>query len=233
MKTSPIPLSGVRSVLNLDTVGRLGSGEISALATGTASEWQHVFRGITFSTGIAIRNIAGASQSSDQQSFIEQGIPGVQLLTGAHLDYHRPTDTADRIDADGLVKVATMAREALDYLAQRPNPLTITIEGAARSSTTEASSSGAASPRRVSFGLVPDYAHKGAGIRAESIVPGSPAALAGVEAGDVLLELDGKTIVGLAEFSEVLKSYAAGATVKAKIKRGEVSRTVSVALTAR
>jgi Zn-dependent M28 family amino/carboxypeptidase len=67
----PVPVSGIRSVLNLDTVGRLRDGGLSALATDSASEWQHVFRGIGFSTGIAVRNIAGAGQSSDQHSFIE------------------------------------------------------------------------------------------------------------------------------------------------------------------
>ena len=236
----PLPLAGIRSVVNLDTVGRLGRGEISALATGTASEWQHVFRGITFSTGIAVRSIPGAAQSSDQQSFIDRGIPGVQLFTGAHLDYHRPTDTADRIDGDGLVKVATVAREALDYLLQRAGPLTVTIDAPARSSTQAASGSdasattGAAPPaRRVSFGLVPDYAHQGQGVRAESVVPDSPAARAGIGAGEVLLELDGKPVASLAEFSEMLKGFAPGAIVRARVARDGEARTISVELTAR
>jgi len=236
----PVPLSGIRSVLNLDTVGRLGKGEISALATGTASEWQHVFRGITFSTGIPIRNIPDAAQSSDQQSFIERGIPGVQLFTSAHLDYHRPTDTADRIDGDGLVKVASVAREALDYLVQRPGPLTVTINtstksaaasGAAASNTGNAAASTA--PRRVSFGLVPDYAHQGAGVRAESVVPDSPAARAGFVTGDVLLEIDGKPVAGLAEFSEILKAYSPGAKISTVLRRGDRKQSVSVELTVR
>jgi len=236
----PVPLSGIRSVLNLDTVGRLGKGEISALATGTASEWQHVFRGITFSTGIPIRNIPDAAQSSDQQSFIERGIPGVQLFTSAHLDYHRPTDTADRIDGDGLVKVASVAREALDYLVQRPGPLTVTINtstksaaasGAAASNTGNAAA--ATAPRRVSFGLVPDYAHQGAGVRAESVVPDSPAARAGFVTGDVLLEIDGKPVAGLAEFSEILKAYSPGAKISTVLRRGDRKQSVSVELTVR
>ena len=238
----PVPLTGIRSVLNLDTVGRLGTGEISALATGTASEWQHVFRGITFSTGIPVRSIPGASQSSDQQSFIDRGIPGVQLFTSAHLDYHRPTDTADRIDGDGLVKVATVAREALDYLVQRPAPLTVTIDASmttipvagSAASTGGAVAAAAATPaRRVSFGLVPDYAHQGAGVRAESVVPDSPAARAGIAAGDVLLELDGKAVTGLAEFAEMLKAHGPGDSVRALVIRAGARRTVSVELTAR
>lgn len=220
----PVPVSGIRSVLNLDTVGRLRDGELSALATDTASEWQQVFRGIGFSTGIAVRNIPGAGQSSDQQSFIEKGIPAVQLFTGAHLDYHRPSDTADRIDLDGLVKVATVAREALEYLAQRPTPLTATIANVA------APAAVSTAPRKVSFGLVPDYAHQGEGVKAESVVPDSPAARAGVRAGDVLLSLDGKPVNGLAAFADALKAYPVGARVRTQLRRDGQPLTLDVVL---
>ena len=242
----PVPLAGIRAVLNLDTVGRLGNGEVTALATGTAAEWQHVFRGITFSTGIATRSIPGAGQSSDQQSFIDRGIPAVQLFTGAHLDYHRVTDTADKIDVAGLVKVATVAREAVEYLAQRPGALTVTIaapgSGTAAAAGAPANVSGDAaggrpggrpdgSARRVSFGLVPDYAHQGAGVRAESVVPDSPAARAGILAGDVLLGLDGKPIADLGSFAAALKRFQPGDKVVATLRRGEVEaqRTVDLA----
>ncbi len=240
----PVPRAGIRSVLNLDTVGRLGNGEVTALATGTASEWQHVFRGITFSTGIPTRSIPGASQSSDQQSFIDRGIPGVQLFTGAHLDYHRVTDTADKVDVAGLVKVATVAREAIDYLAQRPGALSVTISpsgGAPGTAVADgaggAGGNGAAtarpdgSVRRVSFGLVPDYAHQGLGVRAESVVPDSPAARAGIAAGDVLLTLDGKAVGDLSAFAAALKNYKPGDKVRATLRRGESEseRTVDLA----
>lgn len=227
-----VPLEGIRAVVNLDTVGRLGGGELSVLATGTASEWQHVFRGISFSTGIAIKNIPGAAQSSDQQSFIEHGIPGVQLLTAAHLDYHRPSDTADRIDVDGLVKVATVAREAVDYLAQRSAPLTITIERMAVAPADAVVKTGEA-VRRVAFGLVPDYAHQGVGVRAESVVPDSPAARAGIEAGDLVLSIDGVAIAGLGAFSDVLKQHGVGDRIATRVRRAEREFTVNVELVAR
>ncbi|MFO1457630.1 MAG: M20/M25/M40 family metallo-hydrolase [Steroidobacteraceae bacterium] len=237
----PVPLAGIRSVLNFDTVGRLGNGEVQALATGTATEWQHVFRGITFSTGIPTKSIPGASQSSDQQSFIDRGIPGVQLFTGAHLDYHRPSDTADKIDVAGLVKVATVAREAADYLVQRPTPLTATIAapaGAGGAAGPSGASGGAegrpdGNSRRVSFGLVPDYAFQGPGVRAESVVPNSPAARAGFEAGDVLLEVDGQAVNDLGAFSAALKHYKPGDKVKAKRRHGDADSVVTVDLSER
>ncbi|MCS6948079.1 MAG: M20/M25/M40 family metallo-hydrolase, partial [Steroidobacteraceae bacterium] len=221
---TPLPLNAIRAVVNLDTVGRLGSGEVQALATGSASEWPHIFRGITFSTGIPTRSIPGAAQSSDQHSFIARGIPAVQLFTGAHADYHRPSDTPDKIDIDGLVKVATVAREAVEYLAQRPQPLTATIAApgtaAAAPPTPNAAPAAAGSaPRRVSFGLVPDFAHQGGGVRADAVLPGSPAALAGLQSGDVVLALDGQPIGDLAAFAEQLKRYRVGDTVRVTVRR--------------
>ena len=71
-------------------------------------------------------------ESSDQTSFIDAGIPAVQLFTGPHEDYHRSTDTADKVDAAGMVKVATFLKESVAYLASRPEPLTSTIEGGAK-----------------------------------------------------------------------------------------------------
>jgi aminopeptidase N len=225
---NPLAFNDLRAVVNLDAVGRLGTGPLTALATGTATEWPHVFRGIGFTTGIAVKTIDGASQSSDQQSFIERGIPGVQLFTGAHLDYHRPSDTAEKVDSEGLVKVAVVAREAITYLAGRAEPLTVTISGFVSDAPRPA-----AGARRVSFGFVPDFAFAGPGVRADSIVPDSPAAKAGFQAGDVLLSLDGRTLESLQAFSTTLAARQPGDKVLARYRRGAAESTVSVELGAR
>ena len=121
------PAAQVIGVINLDTVGRLGDQRLSVIGTGTATEWQHIFRGASFVTGVESRNIPEAMQASDQVSFVQKGVPAVQIFTGANADYHRPGDTADKIDGPGLVKVATFVREGVVYLAGRAEPLTNTI----------------------------------------------------------------------------------------------------------
>lgn len=220
----PVPLAGIRAVVNLDTVGRLDGREIRVLATESASEWPPIVRGIGFTTGLKLQSVASASSSSDQQSFIDKGIPGVQIFSGANLDYHRPTDTADKIDGKGMVAVATAVKEMIGYLAERPEPLT--AKGITQTPTTQAT-------RRVSFGVVPDFAYQGPGVRADSIVPDSPAARAGLRAGDVVLALDDTAVKDLGAFSESLKTMAAGQTVKTLIDRAGSSTTVDVILTAR
>lgn len=220
----PVPLAGIRAVVNLDTVGRLDGREIRVLATESATEWSPIVRGIGFTTGLKLQSVPSASSSSDQQSFIDKGIPGVQIFSGANLDYHRPTDTADKIDGKGMVAVATAVREMVGYLAERPEPLT--AKGITQTATTQAT-------RRVSFGVVPDFAYQGPGVRADSIVPDSPAARAGLRAGDIVRTLNGAAVENLAAFSESLKTMTAGQTVKTLIERAGTQMTVDVVVTAR
>jgi hypothetical protein len=226
---SPFPLDGLIGVVNLDTVGRLFDQRISVLGTGTATEWQHIFRGAGFVTGVEGRNIPESIQSSDQVPFIERGIPAVQIFTGAHADYHRPADTADKIDADGLVKVAMFVREAVSYLGERPERLTATIQASPDLPRRSAEREGG----RASLGTVPDFAFAGPGVRAEGIVDGSPAAKAGIVAGDVLLRVNDQPLANLQEYSNVLRALKPGQSVTVVLRRGDKELTMTVVLAER
>ena len=223
-----LPKDGIRAIVNLDSVGRLGSGQIGVLGAGTATEWPHVFRGIGFVTGIETQLAQEALPASDQASFAAAGIPGVQLFTPPHADYHRPTDTADKIDVAGLVKVATVAREAVAYLADRPEPLTVTIGGPATAGTPPPS--GDKPARRAGLGLIPEFAFSGPGVKASGLVPGSPAEKAGMRAGDVLLEVAGTTLASLRAYSDLLKTLAPGQSVPVVFERDGQRHQASVVL---
>ncbi|MFQ5635656.1 MAG: M20/M25/M40 family metallo-hydrolase, partial [Gammaproteobacteria bacterium] len=228
----PVPLEGIIGVVNMDTIGRLEGRDISVFGAGSASEWQHIFRGIGFSAGIGSKSITGDFASSDHQSFIDKGIPGVQISSGANLDYHRPTDTVDKIDAAGMVKAAMFVKETVAYLAQREEPLTVTIDDSARTPA-PAAASGAGRERRVSVGTVPDFAFQGPGIRVDAVVPGSPAAAAGIEAGDVLTGMAGRPIANLQGFTDLLKSLSPGDTVPVDVQRDGRGIDLEVTVTAR
>jgi hypothetical protein len=235
--TGRFPIGKTIGAINLDTVGRLGDQKLSAIGTGTASEWQHIFRGASFVTGVESRNIPEAMQASDQMSFVRKGVPAVQIFTGAHGDYHRPGDTADKIDGPGLVKVATFVREGVTYLAERAEPLTNTIAAAASAgppsqpSAVSAPKQGAG--RRVSFGTVPDFAFEGPGVRVGGIVDGSPAQKADIREGDVITAIDGKPVANLQAFSAMLGVFTPGQTVKATVVRQGKELTVPVTLVER
>lgn len=228
---SPVPIDRAIGVINLDTVGRLRGGRVQVLGAGTATEWPHIFRGGSFVTGVESASVAGNAEASDQRVFIERGIPGVQIFTGPHEDYHRPSDTADKVDVDGLVKVATLVKEAVGYLANRVEPMTATI-GAAPRTPTAAGAAGQGA-RRVTFGAVPDFEFQGTGVRLSGVSPGSPAESAGMKAGDVLLRIDGRAVTSLGEFSAVLRSLTAGQAVDVVYERDGAERTAKVTLVER
>lgn len=224
------PAAKAMSVISIDAVGRLSEGELLALGTGTATEWVHIARGIGFTTGVLSTAVKDDPGGSDQVPFHEVGVPGIQLTTGAHQDYHRPGDTADKIDVEGLVSVATWLREALLYLSERPDALTSTLAvGEKQESGGTSSSQG----RRVMLGTVPDFTHEGPGVRIDDVVSGSPAEKVGLRTGDLLLAIDGKLIDSLRAYAEVLRTLEPGDDIVLTVERNSEEIIVSVKLEAR
>jgi hypothetical protein len=235
VKNPTLPLKGIVGVINIDTVGRLNNRKLSILGTGNTKEWQHIFMGCGFVTGLPNQCISGLTESSDQMSFVEAGIPAVQIFSGTHEDYHRPGDTADKIDARGMVKIATFVKEAVLYLLDRKEPLTF-IAGTPVSGP-QALQSSTSSPqkttRRVSFGSIPDMAFSGPGVRIAGTVPESPAAKAGLLEGDILIKLNGKNIADLRGFSNILKTLSPGQHVVATYLRSNKEMQTHVTVIAR
>lgn len=219
------PAAQTFAMVNLDSVGRLEGRPLMVFGTGSATEWVHINRGIGFTTGVESKSVMDDLGSSDQRSFLEIGVPAVQLFGGAHGDYHRPSDTADKIDVAGMVRTATFLREAVAYLANREDPMHPTIEGVASSSTAAAPSSArtGGSSRRVSLGTMPDFAWSGAGARVDAVTPDSPAAKAGMKPGDIVIAIGGAEVVDLKTYSDALRACEPGETVTVRVRRdGEV-----------
>jgi hypothetical protein len=207
------PASMCLGMVNLDTVGRLSRKKLLILGSGSAKEWVHLFRGAGFVTGVETETVSGELDSSDQISFQEAGVPAVQLFTGPHADYHRPADTADKIDADGLVKVAAVAKEAVEYLASREGPLTFTMKPRPNAETTQKKE------RRVALGTIPDFSYKGEGVRIEGVTAGSPAEAGGLQQGDVIIRVNSSPVRSLKDFSDILKSRSPGDRVSITLLR--------------
>ncbi len=204
------PVDAMIAMINLDTVGRLGERPLLALGAGSAEEWVHILRGAGYVTGALVKPVADDIGSSDQTSFIEAGVPAVQLFSGAHADFHRPGDTADKIDAAGLLTTAQVLKEMATYLAERPEAL---------SSSTGKSQQILATPpvqgkRRVSLGIVPDYAVSGDGVRVAEVRADTPAAQAGLRAGDSITMLNGSAVHDMRDYTRALQELAPGDAVE-------------------
>jgi len=222
------PASQAIGMVNLDTVGRLGKGKILVLGAGTADEWIHIVNGAGYVTGAPVQAVMDDPGGSDQKSFVAIGVPAVQLFTGAHADYHKAGDTADKIDAGGLVQVAAVARELVAYLSERDRPLTSKL-----GAVSAAAPSPAPGERRVSLGTIPDYAFAGPGVRITGATPGSPAEAAGLKAGDVLLKIDDAAIGSMRDLSDALKTRAAGTKIAVTFLRDGKTLTTQATLVAR
>ncbi len=218
------PVDKCIAMVNMDTVGRLGNNKLFILEADSAKEWGDILNKASLTTGIGIETVAEKLDSSDNMSFEDDGVPAIQLFSGPHPDYHRPTDTPDKIDADGLVKVASVAKEIVIYLATGEMPLTAAME-TKRPETAEKKE------RKVSLGTIPDFGYNGEGYRLSGVMPGSPAETAGLKAGDVIVRINSETVHGLKDVSDILKSLAPGSRVSITFLRAGKEATVQTEVT--
>ena len=212
--------------INLDTDGRLFDNKLMVINSSSAKEWKFVFMGTDYTTGVKTDLITQDLDASDQVAFLEKGIPAVQLFSGPNEDYHRPSDTYDKIDGKGLVKVATVAKEVLAYLADREEPFTYTgtAASAARKKT------GPKKVRKAATGSIPDFGYKGEGVRISSVIEGSPGEKAGLQKEDVIIVFGGEKVKNLLEYSNALKKYQPGDVVEMTVLRDGKEKEISITL---
>jgi len=215
--------------LNLDTDGSLFDTKLLVLNANSAREWKFIFMGTDYTTGVMTELVNKPLDASDQVAFIEKGIPAVQLFTGPTQNYHRPTDTWEKIDGKGMVKVATVAKEVITYLAEREDAMNFQGDDA-EAKTPPATNTG---NRKASTGSVPDFAHQGDGVKIGSVIPGSAGEKAGLKAGDIIVQMDDVKLSGLRQYSDLLKKHQPGDVVNLVIDRDGIEETIKLELDAR
>ena len=222
------PVGKVMGNLNIDTVGRLGDNKLLVLGSSSAREWKFIFMGASFVTGVETDMPTQDIDSSDQIAFIEAGIPAVQFFAGASPDYHKPTDTADKLDYNGLVKVASIVREGVEYLSERPEPME--FKGSISKSSGAKPAEG---ERSVATGLMPDFAFSGEGVAIGAVGDDTPAKNAGLMKGDVITAINGTKVADLRAYSGMLKQFAPGDAIDVTYTRDGAEQTTSLTLKAR
>jgi len=242
LEASAYAPSRLAAMINLDTVGRLGAGRLLVLGSGSASGWDRLLRGVRERTHAPVEIVPGDPGGSDQKSFLDAGVPAVQLFTGANTDYHTPGDTADRIDARGLTTVTVFTWVLAETLSQ-PGTVLLAAPGSASAGPHGGSEPGSApasgataspsSARRVTLGTVPDFAYEGMGVRLSGVVPGSPAEKAGLAAGDILVKLGETSIPDLRAFSDALKTLSPGDKVHVVFTRDGKERSIQTEVVGR
>jgi Tol biopolymer transport system component/Iap family predicted aminopeptidase len=211
-----LALESALAMLNFDMVGRLRSNRVSLLGGGSASEWSALVEAPCRELGLDCQLGSDGYGPSDQTPFYAAGMPVLHFFTGAHDDYHKPSDDTGSINAAGGARVADLAARVVRALAARDGKLTYQQVAAPAPSNADVRSYGA------SLGTIPDYVGPtdGApGVLLAGTRPGGPAEKAGLRRGDLLVELAGTPIRDVNDFMFVLRRVKPGQTSTAVVVR--------------
>jgi Tol biopolymer transport system component len=208
---------GAFAMLNLDMVGRLRDNRVAVLGGETAAEWGELVTPACAAARLecALANDGGYGPS-DQMSFFVAGVPVLHFFTGAHADYHKPTDTADKINAAGAAQIAVAVAELSKAVADREKPFKFNPGAKAPPPAGDLRSFNA------SLGTIPDYAGPGPGKRGVllgGVRPGGAAERAGLRRGDLLVRLGKHEIHSIEDFMYVLNASKPGETSSASVIR--------------
>jgi aminopeptidase YwaD len=222
---SPLaPLTSTVAMLNMDMVGRLRNGSLFVGGVGTSPAWKPLLERLNRATEVSASDPEKGSQSrfqlsfgqdgfgpSDHQSFYVRDVPVLFFFTGTHDDYHKPSDTADKINAEGVAQVAELVREIAVSVANEPERIAfnrVKVE-------TKPTSGGF----RVYLGTVPNYSDQSDGMKLDGVRPGSPAERAGLLAGDLVVRLGKTQIKNVYDYTYALGELRAGEEVEIVIRR--------------
>jgi Zn-dependent M28 family amino/carboxypeptidase len=208
-----IDLKATNYMINMDMVGRLNdSSKILAVGGyGTSPQWATVINARDKKLPFAIKIDSSGSGPSDHTSFYRKDIPVLFFFTGQHKDYHRPSDDAGRINYEGELKI-------INYISSIVNNLNKQNQKLAFLKTREIQSG--MSSFKVTMGIMPDYTFSGAGVRADGVSDGRPAAKAGLKAGDVIIKLGENVVSSVETYMQALNKFNKGDKTIVKYKRG-------------
>ena len=211
-KNPTIDLSKVTYMLNMDMVGRLRDDRtLSISGTGTSPIWNQVLN--TSNTDFKLVLGESGVGPSDHTSFYLQDIPVLHFFTGQHEDYHKPSDDANKLNYEGMRQIKKYIEAVVLELNDDPKL-------AFRKTKNESEEV----PRfKVALGVMPDYLFDGEGMRIDGVSEDRPAARAGLQKGDVVIQLGDSTVIDMMSYMRALSSFEEGDTTKVVVKRkGEV-----------
>jgi Zn-dependent M28 family amino/carboxypeptidase len=231
-----LPLDKAVAMINMDMIGRIREGKVYVGGTATGSGLRPLLEGVAakYPTLKIDYSEGPESSSSDHTSFITGSVPSLFFFSGLHSDYHKPSDTADKIDAPDAATLLGMVSEVADdlrdeagrpqFVKAAPNP-----HGGSVGPVTGSASSGYGPW----FGSIPDFGEGTKGVKFADVTAGSPAQKAGFKAGDVMVEFNGKKIDNLYDFTYALRAKQPGDKVLVKVIRDGKTIEQTVLLTAR
>jgi hypothetical protein len=204
----PIPVDQLAAYFNFDMVGRMQDNKLTVQATGSSDAWGRLIEQANIAAGFDLQLQADPYQPTDVATFNQAGVPSLNFFTGTHTDYHRPSDTADKIDYEDLDRVVDFAASIARRVADADQP-----PGFVKVDQPTDSGGGRAGVR-VFTGTIPDYSNEVKGLLLSGVIGGGPAEQAGLQKGDVIVEIAGQTIANIYDYTFALEILKIGQPAK-------------------
>jgi hypothetical protein len=211
-----LPLETVEAMINMDMVGRLRDDKLMVMGVGTAAEFPALVAGVNRAAGgFDLKTSSDGYGPSDHSSFYKKKLPVLMMFTGAHGDYHKPSDTPDKINYPGLARVATFVTALVESLDARPK---VTFEQA-KADTLGIGRIAGGGGYGAYLGTIPDYMQTEGGVLLSGVRDGSPASQAGLRGGDTIVRFDDISIGNIYDYTFALRSRKPGQQVRITVKR--------------
>jgi hypothetical protein len=203
-----VAMDQIAAYINFDMVGRMQDNKLTAQAAGSSPAWARMLEQANIAAGFDLQVQDDPYQPTDVATFNAAGVPCLSLFTGTHTDYHKPSDTADKIDYDDLDRVADFAAALVKRIDNADAaPQFTKVEQ-------QLQSAGGRAGVRVFTGTIPDYAGDVKGLLLSGVIGGGPAEQAGLRKGDVIVEIAGQTIANIYDYTYALDVLKIGQPTK-------------------
>jgi membrane-associated protease RseP (regulator of RpoE activity) len=206
-----IPLNKINYMINMDMVGRVDSvtHTLTVNGIGTSPAFKDALAKLQ--TPLHIKTTESGLGPSDHTSFYLQNIPVVFLFSGQHKDYHKPSDTEDKINYAGMTDIIKYTVSLIGGLNDK---------GKLSFTKTKDDNVDSAPKFKVTLGVIPDYTYEGEGLRIDAVKEDRPAAKAGLLAGDIVVQLGDIKVTEMNSYMKALSQFNKGDKTKVKVKRG-------------
>ncbi|MBX2915873.1 MAG: M20/M25/M40 family metallo-hydrolase [Cyclobacteriaceae bacterium] len=213
-----IDMSEVSFMINMDMIGRLPDNKVISISgTGTSPVWEPLLKNV--STPLTIKTDSSGVGPSDHASFYLKNIPALHFFTGSHSDYHKPTDDSEKINFGGEKEVLELIIQVIEKLDAAPKLTFLTTKQKTMSARTSF---------KVTLGVMPSYTSDQPGLLVDGVTDGRPAQQAGIQTGDVIVQIGELEIRDINDYMGALGQFEKGQTVPVKVKRKNETLTLSV-----
>jgi peptidase M28-like protein/PDZ domain-containing protein len=208
-----LPIEKAVAMLNMDMIGRIRDNKIYIGGVGTGSTLKADLEKAETNTNFKVEYSPGGYSASDHTSFVTKHIPVLFFFSGLHSDYHKPSDTWEKINPQSAAQfVDLIGRTGLELASAPDRPTFVAVV----EDKPLAGPGGGYGPY---FGSIPDFGQVENGVKFSDVKPASPAEKAGLKAGDILVQFGDKPIKNLYDFTDALRRSKVGDMIDVTVMR--------------